>query len=942
MAIGSNVRVKCRGGPRMSSERARRIEAIYRQAVIRPPRERSAYLADACAGDDDLLREVESLWGAASLTATDEPSTPVIGTLIGHYHILDWLGAGGMGEVYRARDTKLGREVAIKVLRHAFTSNPERLARLEREARVLASLNHPHIGAIYGLEDGAGVRALVLELIDGQTLGDRVRRGPVPLKETLTIAGQLVAALDAAHERGIVHRDFKPANIKITPEGVVKVLDFGIAKASGEAASGEASHAPTAGRTREGMIIGTPAYMSPEQARGQPVDKRADIWAFGCVLYEMLTGRPAFTGDTASDIIAAILGGTPDWDRLPADTPTHIRELLARCLETDPRRRLRDIGDAYLLGTRTHAFDTTPQRRIRPAIAASAVTGVMALLAGTALWQWTAGRTDRQPAVLHLVAPLSQGEELVPTTVAVSSDGSRLAFVATGDNGSHLNVRTLSDPSARQLAGTSNASFPFFSPNGEWLGFFADGKLKKIAVQGGPAIPLADAQAVAPGNWASDGYIYYAPQLISGLWRVRSEGGAPAAVTTLDREKGEISHREPQFIAQSNALLFTVHRGSARGQQQIELHTLSTGRRQVVVTRAHAGTMTAVGRLVYLTDGAELQAIRFNGSEGGTSDGAPQTFFTNVTSYALSGGGLLAYVTGNPEERLQMVWVDRAGKTDPVAAPPRPYRHPRLSPDGRFVALQISEGPSIGIWIHDLERSSQMLLTNEQGGSQRPLWTPDGKRLTYRGTRDGYRNLFARPIDGSVPEVRLTVSGEWETPGSWSPDGQTLVFVREGQGTSSDIWRRSVDGTVTPVLQTTFNEHRPRLSPNGAWLAYESNESGRPEIYVRAFPGPGAKWQISNTGGESPVWSRDGQQLFYRENDEMLEVDASLAPAFTASKPRPLFKGRFERSADVNYDVTSDGRRFLMLVQAAPQASASELHVVSNWFEELTKDGKTK
>jgi serine/threonine-protein kinase len=862
-----------------------------------------------------------------------------------------------MGEVYRARDTKLGREVAIKTLPAAFTADAERLARFEREARVLATLNHPHIGAIYGLEEVNGTRGLVLELVEGETLAERVAAGPVPITEALAIASQVADALDAAHERGIVHRDLKPANVKVTPDGTVKVLDFGLAKVTaGSAADVDLSQSPTvtAAGTREGVIVGTAAYMSPEQARGRPLDKRTDIWSFGCVLYELLTGRRAFPAETVSDTIVAILGREPNWGALPVGTPAHVRVLIERCLQKDPKQRLRDIGDVRLsvddeLATTSKATATGRPHRSR-AIAWS-VALVVGIITGAGLWSL---RTTLQPfdsSVARLVMPLPAGDRPLQSTLldplfALSPDGSRLAYVHRSADGPQIYVRAWDQFEFAPLPGTEGATSPFFSPDGEWLAFFAQRKLKKVSTLGGEPIIVCDVGNPNGASWGPDDDIVFASIAGSGLAKVSANGGAPQMLTTVDARAGEAAHGWPQWLPGGRAVLFSIRSSatSSWDDAQVVVQSLETGERRVVVQGGAQARYVPTGHLVY-TRAGDLMGAMFD-LDRLQVIGTPVTLMRGVMENALSGAvqfsfsdlGSLVYLAGtNVESDLrQLVWVNRAGEPESLAAPPRAYVWPRLSPDGTRVAVRIG---TTDIWVYDITRGTLARLTLGAGVHDWPIWTPDGKGVTFASRNAGSVDLFSRLTDGSGSEERLT-AGEFRNPSpdSYSPDGRVLV-----SGADGDIWVLPMDGDrkPQPFLRTPFTESHPRISPDGRWLAYRSNESGRFEVYVRPFPGPGERHLISTDGATEPVWSRGGQELFYRSGDQMMAVDIVTTPGFRAGKARVLFEGYVRVSARPNYDVAADGR-FLMVQAVELQSTAGQLNVVLNWFEELKRRVPTK
>jgi serine/threonine protein kinase/Tol biopolymer transport system component len=876
------------------------------------------------------------------------------GTKLGPYEIAAQIGAGGMGEVYQAHDTKLGRDVAIKVLPEAFAHDADRLSRFQREAKMLASLNHPNIATIHGLEQSGGTSYLVMELVSGETLSERVKRdGAVPIEETLAIAKQIAEALEAAHEKGIIHRDLKPANVKLTPEGKVKVLDFGLAKAfEADSAAEDMSNSPTLSRaaTLQGVILGTAAYMSPEQARGKSVDKRTDIWAFGCVLYELLTGKQAFDGEDITEILAAVVKIEPDWTRLPEATPTTIGVLLRRCLRKDRRQRLQDAA-----GIRIEIEETLAAPHVAPSVAATkgwrqllpwAGALVLSAVIGLAVWNLKPSTWAGSRPVARLTAVLSPGEELVVSmfpAIALSRDGTQLAYVARRAGVQQLYLRPFESLEGKPISGAEGALSPFFSPDGHWVGFFAEGKLKKVPVTGGTPITICDAPGAWGGSWGQNDVIYFARGSFSALWQVTAKGETPRPFTKLDGQTGEVSHRWPQVLPGGKAVLFSVWTGPGRDERQIQLQMVGSGERRLLVQGGSSGYYVPTGHLVYSRQGT-LMAVPFDLARLEVAESAPIDVTEGVldteegTQYAVSSNGPLAYVPGSPQQyESTLVWVDRNGKSEPLSAPPRFYFAPRLSPDGQEVALW-TFGATADVWIYDLVRGTVTRLIS-QGSSQFPIWTPDGKRLTYRGTRGGSRNLFWKMADGSGAEERLTTGEGTQTVGSWSPDGQVLAFTAGGSTTGSDIWiLRLSDRKTQPFLQTPSNESAPRFSPDGRWLAYISDESGRVEVYVQPYPGPGGKWQISTEGGTGPVWNRNGRELFYRSGDKMMAVEIATQPGFAAGKPRVLFEGQYQPAPGnySNYDVSPDGQRFLMLkpMEQAERAP-TQINVVLNWFEEL-------
>ena len=806
----------------------------------------------------------------------------MIGKSISHYRVTEKLGEGGMGEVYRATDTKLGREVALKVLPPVFANDSQRMARFKREAHVLASLNHPNIASIYGLEESDGIHCLVLELVEGPTLAERIKEGAIPLEESLNIAKQIADALEAAHEKGVIHRDLKPANVKVTPEGMVKVLDFGLAKALAEPASEAAmENSPTASilPTHEGVILGTAAYMSPEQAMGKAVDKRADIWAFGVVLFEMLTGKRLFRGENTSETLAAVIKDDPDWNLLSTDTPLKIRELLRRCLQKDSRKRLHDIADARIeieevladpsgtLALPAGGVGTqTAWRRVLP----WAVAGVFALVAAVGFWPEP---EPIPPPSMRLSVEVTPGESswtVQGAAAVISPDGTRLAFVTTDDQGQRkLYLRPLDQLQANALSGTEGAANPFFSPDGQWIAFFSGNKLKKVSVRGGAAVTLCDAPNGRGGSWGEDGTIVLAPEIYSGLSRVSSAGGTREAVSTLDKEKGETTHRWPQVLPGGKAVLFTVGIGSTDGN--IEVQSLETGERKTLQLGGFYGRYLPTGHLVYMSE-ATLFAAPFDLARLEVT-GPPAPILDDVRTspnywsgqFDFSQTGTLVYLTGGgAASEVSIFWMDPEGKTEPLLPTPRDYKNPSFSPDGKRLAVDIDEGGNSDLWVYELERETLSRLTFDEGNDHGPVWTPDGQWVTFASNRGGGRvlNLYWNRADGTGDAERLTESSNSQFPFSWSPDGKVLAFFEPSPGTNMDLWTLPMEGDgagglkpgkPTQFLRMSFRQWDPAFSPDGRWIAYQSDESGQFEVYVRPFPGPGGKWQISTTGGRMPT-----------------------------------------------------------------------------------------
>jgi Tol biopolymer transport system component len=887
------------------------------------------------------------------------------GRRLGPYEILSAIGAGGMGEVYRARDRKLGRDVAIKVLPANFVNDPERLSRFQREARMLAALNHANIATIYGLEQCDGVACLVMELVSGETLAERVKSGPLGIEEALKIAAQIAEALEAAHEKSIIHRDLKPANVKLTSEGKVKVLDFGLAKAfAGDMETYDPANSPTmsAAATMQGMILGTAAYMSPEQARGKSVDKRTDIWAFGCLLYELLTGKQAFAGEDITEILAAVVKSEPDWNLVPTNTPPAVRLLLKRCLQKDRTLRLRDAGDARIeiLEALSNppgmsADIAAPAKGIRALGRRELFLGVgvlllVAMIASLVTWNLKPSPALSVQSVTRTVINLPPGQQLagleVGPAVALSPDGTHLAYVARQADTQQLYVRALDSVEARPIPGTEGASIPFFSPDGQSLGFFAGGELKKIAVNGGAAVTLGEAAFPRGASWGSQGMIAFAPTTAGTIQQVSGAGGTPQPLTHF--EKGEGSHRWPDVLPGGKGIVFVA--GPATGSwtnAQVAVLSLGAGERRDLTSGGTHPRYASSGHLVY-AQGGNLMAVPFDPQRLTTTgtaipvvEGVLQSAFNGGAQYSISATGSLVYVPGGIQAaQLKMVWVNRNGAEQPVAAPARAYLNPRISPDGRRVAVTITEQEA-QTWLYDLSREALTRLTFEGNANTYPIWTPDGKRIAFTSNKEGPLNIYWQLADGSGGLERLTTGQYPVTASSWSTDGQFLAYIETNPTTGWDIWvLRMGDRKPQPFLRTPSTEGAPRFSPDGRWLAYISDESGHREIYVQPYPGPGGKWQISTEGGTEPVWNPNGRELFYRSGDKMMAVDIAAQPGFVAGKPRMLFEGQYQPTPVTfpNYDVTSDGQRFLMLKPTEQaQAAPTQINVVLNWFEELKR-----
>ena len=865
------------------------------------------------------------------------------GTQIGSYEVLHLIGAGGMGEVYRARDTRLGRDAALKLLPERLMQDEDFPARFQREARALASLSHPHIAQIYGLEELADRQCIAMEYIEGLTLEDRIRQGPLALEDALELARQIASALEGAHDRGIVHRDLKPANIKVTPDGNVKVLDFGLAKAFDRVAATGSPDAATAsvGATQVGMILGTAAYMSPEQAKGKPCDARSDVWAFGIVLYEMLTGSPPFGGETTIEILGGVTRAEPEWSALPQNTPPAVRTLLHRCLQKDRSRRTHHIADARIEieeaiqqlreGTPVPAH-TAQRTRERLLWVASLL--LVSVLGAIAVLMFMGSQPPAPAGGVRFSLVMPAGEQLSSDMppLAYSPDASLLAYVSGGQ----LYLRSMNSFEAKPVAGARPASSPFFSPDGKWIGFFGNGKLQKVSVSGGAPEEITEAPTPRGAAWGPDDMIYFSASAGAGLRKVPASGGSSQEFTPLDRSKGEISHRLPQVLPGGKAVLFTVWTGPGWDEMQVELVVLSNNERRIVARNGHTGRYVPSGHVVYTREEA-LMAVPFDLQELQVT-GPPRTLQEKLQNgsegglFAVSDSGALAYIPGSPQQfERRLAWIDRKGDIDVLPAAPGKYGDVELSPSGLFAVVGIRAG-TFGLWIYDFARNTLNPLTTP-GSSQFARWTPDGKYLVYRGTRKGHRSLYRKAADGSDNEIPLTSADTTPTVTSVSKDGKWLAY-HDGDfatGTGADIWVLSLEAGNKPevFLRTPASETSPQLSPDGRWLAYMSNESGRNEIYVQPFPGPGQKIPISTAGGTDPQWSSDGSELFYRESNKMLAVPVSMNRGFAAGKPQLLFDKRVGSPS-----VSPDGKRFLVILPTAEQP-LSQINVVTRWSEEL-------
>jgi eukaryotic-like serine/threonine-protein kinase len=887
------------------------------------------------------------------------------GSKLGPYEIASSLGEGGMGEVYRARDTRLERTVAIKILPAQVSNDPVRKQRFEREAKTISSLNHPNICTLYDIGSQDGVDYLVMECVEGETLAKRLEKGPLALDQVLKYGAQLADALDKAHRAGIVHRDLKPGNIMLTASGA-KLLDFGLAKPAAQVSAMTLTAAATQPTpvTQEGMVVGTFQYMSPEQVEGKELDGRTDIFSLGAVLYEMLTGKKAFEGKSQLTVASAILEKEPaPISTVKPMTPPAMDHVIRRCLAKEQQKRWQNAADLSCElqwiaegGSQAGAPSLQlPHHKLRERIAwtVAAVLAVVAIAFAVAFG--SKGFSSKSPTtampVVRFDIPLTPYESsafsflTLDRGVTISADGNRIVFRVPGRSGAQLFLRNINASQSAAIPGTENAVYPFFSPDGESIGFFAAGKLKRVAFAGGAPAIVCDAQNLqGSAAWGVDGNIYFssgAPwaKSTTGLWRVPADGGPPERIGVPVTDV--VAEMTPIVLPGSDAILEGIWDGKGFDTWRIDALRVGTGERRTVLRNAYSPRFLSSGFLVFVRD-ANLFAVAFDpkrleirGNPVSVVEGVLSALPYGIAQYDVSSNGDLVFVgSGSSALQNHLVWRERDGKAHEIALPPNFYQAPRISPDGREVAVTV-RNPDPDIWILNIARGTLRRVSFAPGEDEVPAWSPDGKRLAYAS--NSRHQLSWLPADGSAGEERLAPVDSHVHIGSWSPDGKLLIYESFSKTTNREIWVLPIEGDRKPYpyLQTSFDIRSPALSPDGQWLAYQSDESGQLEIYVQKFPGPGGKTQISTEGGTSPVWAKNGLELFYRNREKQMVVSISKKGVFTAGNPHVLFENpAWGWQSGPNYDVTPDGKRIIG-VELGEEIVSSPLHVVLNWESEL-------
>lgn len=950
----------------MNHDHWEQIERIFQSAMELKGERRQAYLEEACAKDDLLRQEVESLLAhdgesaagdpfqetamqaAARILASEQGSrtlTDLSGQTLANFHILKKIGQGGMGVVYRAQDTRLHRDVALKVLPDSFAADADRKSRFAREARLLAGVNAPNIAAIYEFQETEGKPFLAMEMVEGPTLADRLRKSPLPLDEVLDIGRQIAEGLEAAHQRGIVHRDLKPANIKLTPKGQVKILDFGLAKAYGEPAEGDGpAESPTGTEhsTASGIILGTPAYMSPEQARGKAIDRRTDIWAFGCVLYELLTGRPAFAGPTQSDTLSSILTGEPDWSALPAATPAPLQRLLRRCLQKDPQKRLGAMCDAglELMDAATSPATThnvgmgVPFSKRTVWLCLSLVT-VTAFLGGILSTKYLTGpKTPVSLAPIQTGIALSDDNSLtLEGGVSISPDGSTIAFSARSEKGLHLNLRRLDNWEPQLVSGTEMARSPTFSPDGRWIAFVRNRKLERISLAGGPPQTISQEDGFYGSRWEGSEHLIFGRWPQVGLWRVSTQEGALQLIVKLEEGRAT-RYLWPESLPDNKGILFTLLQS---GRTSIALLPAGTEKPRLLIESGCFPRYLPTGHLLYLS-GHRLYAVAFDLEQlkilGGAVAVVEDIYEDPLSSpyYDVSDNGTLIFARASMQN-YDLVWKDRQGKTVSVLVHANQLEWPSLSPDRDKYSVGIKEGYSRNIWIGNTSGGPLTRLTfgNDDWYG---VWSQGGRHLFYLTGQSGTYNIFRIAVQGNGPPERMTQSPNPQNGTSVSQDGNILLYNDIDPVTKCDIWELSLStGKKRPLVQTPFDEGAAAFSPDGRWIAYNSSESGQTEVYIQTYPGLGLKKRVSFAGGRNPFWSHSGRELFYRDSSALYSVPILGSQDLKLGTPRLLFN--LPLSSDYgNNCISPDDQRFLMIEQVV---KFQQLNLVQNWFGVLER-----
>jgi len=871
-----------------------------------------------------------------------------------HYRLIEQIGEGGMGVVWKARDTTLDRDVAIKTLPPVVAGDAERLARFAREARLLATLNHTNIAGVYGLHEIDGLHFIAMEMVPGEDLAERLARGPLTVEEAHTVFQQIAEALEAAHAAGVVHRDLKPANIKITPEGRVKVLDFGLAKAfatDDDKPVTDLSSSPTLthGATKVGVILGTAPYMSPEQARGKNADKRADIWAFGCVLFEALSGKKAFDGESVADVLANVIHKDVPWEALPTETPWRVRDVLRRCLVKDARQRFHDVADARieLLADERPLIRETPTTAPSKGrlLALGALLGLSVTAASFVLWKETPSVVDVQAFV---ITPPETESPLTLQSPVISPDGRRIVYIGVREDDRQLYLRELGELGSRLLAGTEGAYSPFFSPDGLWVGFLAGDKIMKVSVLGGAPINIHDGVYVRGpgGSWAPDDTIWYSGNWQSGFFAVSADGGEPVPVTSPDRERGEIGHWWPDFLPDGKSALFTVF--TDEGSLRVAALDLDTRTWKHLFPGMQARYVPS-GHLIYFASGI-YQVVAFDPSRMEARGSAVPVLASTMgisptgsddSSFDVSDTGIAVSIPGSTYyPRSVLTWLALDGGVETVPFDSAAIGTFQLDPSGTRVALDRLDGGFRNIWIYDLERGTEEKITRESNNF-RPLWTPDGRQIVFTTARRGVYDILVKPPDALGTEEPLVARDDVdESSIALSRDGRWLAIVEFAIGTGEDISLVDLhDGAApAPAAKTPFVENSPHFSRDSAWLAYDSNASGRLEIYVQRVADGAGRIKVSSDGGVAPRWSPTNDELYYVAGDTIMALGYRVIDgAFRAETPRALLELPAGHLTNERFEVSPDGKRFLIAVETGEDPSPTELHVKTNWFEELRR-----